>query len=316
MQKLLSSAAGVFAHRSRYTLSEQIEQLEHLKYLFAGIFVYIAVVVIRSWDNFSTPGLYAEDSIHYFNLFYGNNRSVLDVFQHPNGYYNIYNNLVAFLTAKANIIYQPFFYQLACITLSIITVCAFSFSGLLSQKKLLFASPLLLGLSGLNHLYYYISLTFQMYAVVLLLLTLLLYRRITSTYGNVFLFFLLSFLIWSGPYSVLVVPFCLCFIVLFKGRTALFSVLIAVTLGYTFSVTKSTIMLENLFNINILLLWGKTLITDVYFMGFKDSVNPEKILLVLSSLSLLFYFLRRDSFFLKTSILFLVIIVASFAPSS
>ena len=314
MPRLILEQNSHFFERSRYTFSSQEKYPVHFIFILTGILLYIGILIFRSWENFSHPGFYAEDSIHYFNFFYGNAKSAADIFQHPNGYYNIYNNLVALLIAKADILHQALFYQLASTTLSVITVCAFSFSGLITNRVLLVISPLVLGLSGMNHVYYYLSLTFQMYIVVLLLLTLLLYRRITSAYGSLLLFILLSFLIWSGPYSVLAVPFCLTFLCFFKGRSLLFTGLIFVTIAYTLSVTKSTIMLENLFNIDILQLWLHTLVTDVYFMGFKDSVNPEKLLLIAFSLGLLFFYLRKDTFYIKTAALFGVIIIASFAP--
>lgn len=282
--------------------------------IILGLIIFTGIVLLRSWDNFSQPGLYAEDSIHYFNYYYGNVRAFTDILQHPNGYYNLFNNLVAYLTAKADVGLAPLIYQSVCIVLSFLTIAAFSFSGLVTNRYLLLISPLLLGLSGLNHLYYYISLTFQMYVVVLLLLILMLRRIKSSAPVEVLLFILMSFLIWSGPYSVLAVPLALAFIVFFRDRTITCIGLLLVTVAYTLSVTKSTIMLENIFKPEILRLWGSTLVTDVFFMGFKDSVNIEKLILIAVTFITVFMILRRDRLFLKTVTLLLIIIVASFAP--
>ncbi len=282
--------------------------------LFLGLFFFTLVLFLRSWENFSQPGLYAEDSIHYFNFYYGNLRTLIDIFQHPNGYYNLFNNLAAYLTAKADVGLHPLIYQSICICLCILTITAFSLSGLVTNRYLLFISPLLLGLSGLNHLYYYISLTFQMYVVVLMLLVILLWRRKVPAAVGLLLFVLMAFLIWSGPYSVLIVPAALTLIVFFRDRTFQCVGLLLVTIAYTLSVKKSTIMLENILNPDILLLWGSTLVTDVFFMGFKDSVNIEKLILVAATFLTVFSILRRDRFYLKMAMFFLVIIVASFAP--
>jgi hypothetical protein len=282
--------------------------------LGTGLLLYFIIMLARSWENFSQPGLYAEDTAHYFNFYYGNIRSLGDIFQHPNGYYNICNNLVAYLIAKTDILFQPFFYQLVSISLCVVTIAAFSLSGLIRSRYILFVSPFFLGLSGLNHLYYYITLTFQMYVVILLLLIMLFWQRSPSTIFNIVYFLLCSFLIWSGPYSVLVVPFCLTFIVLFRGKDYIFYGFLIVTLAYTFSVTNSTIMLENLFEPNTLLLWGRTLVTHVFFMGLKDSVNVEKLLLIGATIVPLLVYLRKERFYLKTALLFAVIIVSSFAP--
>lgn len=283
-------------------------------YIFAGLAVYILIMLVRSWDNFSAPGLYVEDATHYFNLFYGGHKSLSSIFQHPNGYYNIYNNFIALLTSKADILLQPRIYQSMAILLCVLTVAAVSFSGLFQNRFVLLITPLLLGLSGLNHIYYYITLTFQMYMVVLLLLVLLLWRWKLPFIVNLFFFTLLVFLIWSGPYSVLTVPFCLTFLFFFKGRTWTCLGIIAVTAAYALSVEKSTIMLGNLFNTEILTLWFQTLITKVFFMGMKDSVNTEKIILLLAVFLPLFFILRKERLYLKTTALLFVIIISSFAP--
>ena len=56
---------------------------------------FLALLCYRSWGNLTHPALYVEDSIHYFNVYYGGNRDFTLILQHPNGYYNILNNLVA-----------------------------------------------------------------------------------------------------------------------------------------------------------------------------------------------------------------------------
>ena len=300
-------------NRDTYALPVE-EAVATRNVIFLGLFIFAGVLLLRSWDNFSQPGLYAEDSIHYFNYFYGDVRAFADILRHPNGYYNLFNNLVAWLTAKADVLLQPLIYQTVCIGLSFLTLAAFSFSGLVANRYLLFISPLLLGLSGMNHLYYYISLTFQMYVVVLLLLILMLRRHKAALPVEVILFVLMAFLVWSGPYSVLAVPLGAAFIVFFRDRTITCAGLLLVTVAYTLSVTESTIMLENIFDPEILRIWGTTLVADVFFMGFKESVNIEKLLVVAGAALTIFLLLRRDRLYLKTAVLLLIIIVASFAP--
>ncbi|MDD3813776.1 MAG: hypothetical protein PHZ02_03940 [Desulfocapsaceae bacterium] len=300
--------------REVYELNLKQTFSENKVIIFSGLLLYVVVMLIRSWGNFSQPGLYAEDTAHYFNFYYGNIRSLGDIFQHPNGYYNIYNNLVAFLVAKADILIQPLLYQLVSIILCVLTVAAFSLSGLIRSKYILFISPFFLGLSGFNHLYYYISLTFQMYVGVLLLLVLLFWQRNSSASFNIIYFLVASLLIWSGPYSVLIVPFCLVFMLFFAGKDLVFFGLLLVALAYTFSVSDSTIMLGNLFHKEILLLWGNTLVTQVFFLGLKDSVNLEKLLLIAGTLIPLLIYLRKERFYLKIAMLFFLIIISSFAP--
>jgi hypothetical protein len=314
MKKIGSTLRSFIRDREIYDLNLKQTFSENKVVILSGLLLYIAVMLIRSWGNFSQPGLYAEDTAHYFNFYYGDIRSLGDIFQHPNGYYNIYNNLIAYLVAKADILIQPFLYQLVSIILCVLTVAAFSLSGLIRSRYILFISPFFLGLSGLNHLFYYITLTFQMYVVIVLLLVMLFWQRSPVAIFNIIFFLLTSFLIWSGPYSVMVVPFCLTFLVLFRGKDCMFACLLVVTIAYTFSVTSSTIMLGNLFKPDILLLWGQTLVTHVFFMGLKDSVNVEKLLLIGVTLIPLLIYLRKERFYLKIVLLCAVIIVSSFAP--
>jgi hypothetical protein len=314
MNVSLSGFLSFFPGRQEYCLNRGKVLTGKKFYIFAGLAAYILIMLVRSWDNFSSPGLYVEDATHYFNLFYGGDRPLSSIFQHPNGYYNIYNNFIALMTAKADILQQPRIYQSLAILLCVLTVTAVSFSGLLQNRFVLLVSPLLLGLSGLNHIYYYITLTFQMYVVILLLLVLLLWRWKLPFILNPVFFFILAILIWSGPYSVLTVPFCLTFLFFFKERTWTCLGVIGVTIFYALSVEKSTIMLGNLFDSEILNLWFQTLITKVFFMGMKDSVNIEKIILLLVVFLPLFFILRKEKPYLKISALFFVVIVSSFAP--
>ena len=55
------------------------------------------------------------------------------------------------------------------------SVATASFSGLVRNRVLLLVCPLALGLTGLNHLYYYNTLIYTMYTGVLMLLALLFY---------------------------------------------------------------------------------------------------------------------------------------------
>ncbi|MCP3888424.1 MAG: hypothetical protein GY702_06065 [Desulfobulbaceae bacterium] len=221
---------------------------------------------------------------------------------------------MAWLIAKSDILLQPFLYQFVSISLAILTIAAFSLSGLIRSKYILLICPLLLGFSGLNHIYYYISLTFQMYVVVVLLLVMLFWQNSSALLLN-FLFFLVAcFLIWSGPYSVLAVPFCLAFIALFKGKNILFSGLLLVTAAYVLSVSESTIMPENLLDSNIMTMWGKSLVLHIFYMNFKDTINPERLLLIPVTIIPLLIYLRNEKYYLKTTLLFAILIISSLAP--
>lgn len=315
MNTSLQSIFKKWQNRSCYALpyKENIAPLP-FSWLFAGILCTIALVVIRSWPHFLLPSFYVEDAIHYFNYFYGDNRQISEIFQNPRGYYNVFSSLAGWLIAKTDILIQPLLYHLAALSMGLLASCAFSFSGLIRNKILLFTAPLLLGLSGMNHVFYYITITLQIYVVVIFALCLLFYRTKPSGILSICFFVLLTFLIWSGPYSVLVVPFAILYILLFRDHTIFFLLVIGATLAYTLTVNSGMARLEHLINPYILTLWAKALILNIFFMGMKSSVNLEKILLLAAFFLTIYSLLYRDRFFIKTSLLFLAIIILNFAP--
>jgi len=287
-----------------------------LAWLSAGILCFIAAVIFRSWENLTHPGFYAEDSVLYFNIFYGDKQSLSSLCMAPHGYPAILNNLATLLIAKADILCQATLYHLAALLSAIVTIAAFSFSGLIRNKLLLFIAPLLLGLSGMNHVYYYLTITFQMYVVIILLLNLLFWRTKPSGVAGVLFFLLLTLLIWSGPYSVLTVPFALLYILLFRDRIPMFLALIIAAFLYTLAVDSGTVRLDNLLSPSILSMWGKSLVFDIFYMGQLPlpSIHIVTLTVIPVFFATIFLLLRRDHFFLKTSLLFLAVILLNYAP--
>lgn len=278
-----------------------------------SLFTFVVVLLWRSWPNFSHPGLYVEDTSHYFNYFYGDTRDFSSLLHNPNGYINIINNFIALLVAKTDVRLQPSLYLWIGTFLAISAVMLLPCSGLLKNRYLIFIAPFLLGLSGLNHLFYYITLTYQIYVLVIILIGLLFWQPLQGNTANVFLFVLLSLLIWSGPYSVLVVPFSFCFILFFRGKTWLLLFLSVVTILYTLSVTEHMILLRNLFKPEIHRIWFNTLIGRVFFMGLKGSVGPVKLMITGAFFLTTLTILRKDLFYLKIGCIFLILINSSLA---
>ena len=180
-------------------------------------------------------------------------------------------------------------------------------------RYILFIAPFLLGLSGLNHIFYYITLTYQIYVFVILLICLLFWEPLKTNRANILLFALLSLLVWSGPYSVLVAPFSLCFILFFRGKTAFLTALTVVVVLYTLSVSNNMILLRNLWKPAIHEVWLGTLVGKVFFMGMGGAFTVKKLMLCLGFFLGLLAIFRRDSFYLKIACLLLVLINSSLA---
>lgn len=284
--------------------------------LILAIAIFLLALFFRSWQNLLNPGLYHEDAGHYFNFYYGIDRDISSILQNPNGYYNIFNNFIAWLTQHFDVRMQPGIYLVSASVMGCITASIFAFTGLVRNRLLLLLSPLVLGLSGMNHIFYYNTLTFQMYNVVVILLCLLFFPPNPSRFFLFAYIFSAFLLVWSGPYSVVALPVTLLFLLFFHNRekTILIIYTIIILLFYTFSVKSGTIMLSNIFDEEILLIAYKTLFERVFFFdlfGATSSIKVGSLLLVIFSI---FYYLKENAFFIKISIIFFTIIVAALAP--
>ncbi len=285
--------------------------------IWLGCLLYIVVLIIRSWENFSHPGLYVEDATYYFKLNYGELFRFENIFRNPNGYFNIFNNFAAQLIAQFDVRLQPLLYQTVASTLSVTTICLFARSGLVRNRYLLIITPLLLGLSGLNHLFYYVTITFQMYLLVLTLILVLLWDHQHSRAMAVVHFLLIPLLVFSGPYSVLAVPFCILFVFFLRGKSWLmgWTILVClVFLGTTTGSTGSTLELHNVTYHFFQKLWFDTIIEQVFMMGLHDHANSDKLLLFSLLIGISLFIIRSDRVHLRILLLLLVVIILTPAP--
>ncbi len=286
------------------------------RYLLLAVLVFLVALLVRSWGNLITPGLYMEDAGHYFNLYYGGKRSFAAVLQQPNGYYNILNNAVAWGAAKMDVRVQPLLYHLFSLGLGLAVAVCLTFSGLIRTRALLIVTPLALGLSGMNHIFYYVSLTFQMYNVVVLLLCLFFLSAPRTWAGTGALALLAALLIWSGPYSVVAVPVAVLYLLLFpfdkKGVLACW--ILVCTLGYTLFLEGGLIRFQNILDPTTRELMLSVLFGRVLGLELFGEVTGVRIGLMLAALAGIFFSFRRDWGYLKISLLLVAIIVASLAP--
>lgn len=309
----LKKAVNFFYNRDRYTLEFNTFWRENRLLLLASLLTFVGALLYRSWPNFLHPGLYVEDTSHYFNYYYGGGQELKEVLRTPNGYHSLLTNLIAYVVAYVDVRIQPTLYLWTGTLFAVIACMVLPCSGLLKNRYVIFIAPILLGMSGLNHLFYYITLTYQIYVLVIILIGFLFWQPLSNTGVNIFLFIILSLLVWSGPYSVLVVPFSCCFILFFRGKTVFLVCLCAVTLAYTLSVTEHLIMLGNLLEPEIYRIWFDTLICKVFFMGLKGGIGTKKVALAIIFFLSVIAIFRRDLFYLKVACLFMVLINSSLA---
>ncbi len=289
---------------------------ENRNILLLSLSIFILAFFLRSWQNVLNPGLYWEDAGHYFNIYYGMDRDLSFILQNPNGYYNILNNFVAWIAQYLDVRIQPTIYLAFSLTLGVLTATGFVFSGLVQNRFLLLVTPLVLGLSGMNHIFYFTTLTFQMYNVVVVLLCLLFLPPPRSPFGLFLLCIAISVLVWSGPYSVVALPVALALLVFFHNRekTVLFVYTIINLLIYTFSVKAGTIMLSNIADKDVRSVAIHTLFERVFFMDLLGTMSSIKVVLFFLLIVSTIYYLRKNVFYIKISLAFFIIILAALAP--
>jgi len=230
----------------------------------------------------------------------------------------VFNNFMAQIIGKLDIVLQAYAYlAVACIA-CVTTVIMLSRSGLVKNRYILLVMPLAIGLSGINHIFYYTTLTFQMYLLVITLFVILLREPERTLPMTILTMAVIAVLVWSGPYSVLAVPFAIGFLVLFRGKNLVMLWTILVTIAYVLTTTGkvgSGIVPDYLFSGKIQHLWFETILFDVLFMGFREGVlNVEKIALVALILGPTLYLIRHDTLHLRILLLLAIVIFATPAP--
>jgi hypothetical protein len=285
-------------------------------WLIAGVILFIALNFLRSWDNLTHAGLYMEDTAHYFNHYYSGEKPLSEVIRKPHGYINLINNMYAWMVAKTDVRIQPTLYLIFSILIGSMAVSSIVFSGLFTQRLTILVAPTVLGLSGMNHIGYYFTLTYVMYTVIILLLCLLFYPVPRSKTKLVGLALLMNIFIWSGPYSVLTVPVGLLLLLAFKDarKNGLLIVLFISTLVYYSTVDQGTTSLPNILYPPFQSYISKVLFEEIFFLGLLGSVTWVKVILFFIFLSSIFYRLRDDIIYIKIALILLSLVVGALAP--
>ncbi len=278
----------------------------------AGFAALIVVLFARSWIEFTTPSLHQEDASYYFNRYYGGDRDLYSIFEKFNRYIVLVPNLFAWTVSHVAGAIQPGLYLSFSILSAAAAVFLVSSSGLFRSRPVLFAAPLVLGLSGYSHIYYWITLAYQLYSYSILAITILFLDPPKTRLRFFVRAILLAGLIWSGPYSVLVLPVCLLLLLsrAYRGNEWLYLWAILCCLGYYLSVdagtTRPLIFLDNPARIGHYL---TILFENVYLLNVFGVVTVNKVLLLLLFISASIWHFRRDKRYVAVSLSILTITV-------
>lgn len=303
-------------NRLRHPYGPAVEPDPARRVLLPSLLVLAAVVLARSWTNFLHPSLFVEDAFHYFNRYYGNRIPLADaLLAQPNGYLNVLPNFAAWLLAYLPPRWIAGAYAGVAVAASLCAAILPAKTGLFRNSWILFTVPLVLGLSGLNHVFYFTTITFLMYVVVLILLVLLLQpppatrmRLCLRTLAGVVLVF-------SGPYSVVAVPAAFLLLLQFRpSRQSWFWAAMAITGLLYMQTTQGVANPANLFYPPVLERAAEVLVGRVLFLDLLPVGPVPGGILAAAFLGGLAWTLRGDPFFLRMGLVLLAVSLLSLAP--
>ncbi len=265
---------------------------------------------LRAWPVLSVPGLHVEDAA-LFGHYYGHYRSFTEIFTRYGSqpYLTTVPDFFAWLISFVDVRVQPLLYVVLGSSCAALTASMFFFTGVIRSRVILVIGPLVLGLAGLNHIYYHVTLIYVMYTGTLLLFILLFLpppQAIPATTTQLLLFLALP---WCGPYSVLFLPLSFLYLLFYRNRKKMMLVLagMASTVIYLLTVTESTIQLANISKIWVIKRYFQVLLEKIILMQIFQKAPLSVLALVGALVLLLFYFFRKDVDFLKVSTLILAL---------
>lgn len=289
---------------------------ENALWLAGGVALLLVLLWLRTGDNFMHPGLYVEDATQNFNLFYGGETAFNRVFWMPNRYVAFGVYAYAWLVAKLDVLLLPTLYIVPAVLLATMASSMLAFSGLLRNRWSLLFAPTVLGLSGIVHIFLWITFIFQMHVATLILLVLLFYPPPATKIGTALLALALALLIWSGPFSVVTIPLAVLLLVLrlYPDRKKTFLLGFTLVCAFLYYLTaRGGTTQPGAFFVNpdmwqhyVVLFVEKILLLDVF-----GPYAHWKVAVVVGLVAALFRRLRKDLFYVRISVALLLTMVVA-----
>jgi len=288
--------------------------IHHRKWMFLGITLLVILVFARSWEGLTTDALFMEDAALHFNKYYAGEKPFISIFDRPNGYVALITNLQAWLYAKLDVMWQPDLYRHSGILLALIAASCLSFSGLFRQPVMLLAVPSVLGLAGLNHIFFWNTITYQIFTTVVLLVCLLFLPPPATRLRLILRLTFIAVLVWSGPYSVVAfgVAVLLLLFRVYPGSTLIYLWTIFCAILYFVAFDGSAVQPFALFNTLhraphlFAVLFEKVLLLDLF-----GEMSLAKGMIPLVVISVLLWILRSDRQYIKLSLTIFTLMLSS-----
>tara|TARA_R100000027_G_scaffold67402_1_gene65965 strand:+ start:8595 stop:10520 length:1926 start_codon:yes stop_codon:yes gene_type:complete len=284
--------------------------------VYSSLGTLALLVFLRSWENFIYPSLFVEDSFHYFNYYYDGRIPFLSaVLRHPNGYLNVLPNVVAWGASFLDVRSIPGAYVGFAVAFSLFAAMLPLATGWFRSGWIVFIVPLVLGLSGLNHLFYLTTLTFQMYVSILVLLTMMFMPASKTGWGLACRIAVGALLVFSGPYSVVAVPVGILLLALYRPSKQSFFWASMVFAGVLFKeTTPGMVRLENLSEPATLEKMFRVMNDRIFFFNLVEVSPALGLGLIVLVVVALFGVLWRNSDFRRIGFVFISIVGLAMAP--
>lgn len=297
----------------------EVDVVNHKRWAVYGCFLLLIMVLVRSWGLLSQQAFFVEDSL-LFSMYYGIVRPLSSVTENHLGqpYIILLTKVFAWLYAYADVRLHALLYQWTGFIFGMVAAVILFFSGLIRSRTVLLLGPPLMGLTAMNHIYYYNTLIYIMYSGLAILLALLFFPLPKRASVKFLLMVIVIILPWAGPYSVVAIPTCLALLLFYREKKfktfLLLAVLVSTTL-YFLTVEGNTTMLVHLKKWGVIKHYFEVLLEHVVFMGHLRYryISNWQWIPVLAVILVCFYLLRHDQNYIKNSLIFFGIIMASLA---
>ncbi|MCI5211715.1 MAG: hypothetical protein D3910_23700, partial [Candidatus Electrothrix sp. ATG2] len=279
--------------------------------------LFIVVNLVRTWSVLSNIGFYVEDA-ELFSHYYGKVQPLSDIVTNFSGqpYKTLITKFFAWCFAYFDVRIQPYLYLWTGFCWGICAASCFFCSGLIRSRAVLCIGPLLVGLVGMNHIFYYNTIIYIMYTCLAVLLVLLFYPAPKSIFTTFMLAIPFAIFPWAGPYSAVIIPVTLLMLLLFRQslgkRQWLLLLSCCSAFAYYLTVQGGTSKIMRLKKMWVIRAYFDSLLDRVIFFDLFFQVSPWFWLLFLCIVGGSFFHFRKDVVFIKNSILMLAIIFSSF----
>jgi len=278
-----------------------------------GVLLLVFFCLLRSWQTLKAPGLYMEDSL-LFSYYYGHFRPFSSLFVSHVGqnYLTVPPYFAAWIFSWFDVRMQPYLYQWWGFSWSVAACSVPFFSRLFRNRFILLLGPTVLGLVGLNDIYYWNTLIYSMYTGLLVLFSLLFYPPPKTWPGSAALVLLFIVLPWSGPYCVLLLPAGIIYLLLFgRDRKTLPIVAgICSTIVYFMTVQSHTTRLDQLKPM-VVTRYLQVLVDKVLFLQLANGISLYWLVAVMLLLIFSWYCFRADPCFIKNITIMLCFVFGS-----